>query len=82
MNDKPDRKINEQELLRLGLSEETIKEAKERERKGLLNIEPSPDLVAKTIAEYEAKYPVIFNEKKHEKSMFYRFCDYLRSWYK
>ena len=43
------RKVNVEELRKYGFSEKEIEEALEREKRGLHEVEPSPDLVAKTL---------------------------------
>ena len=86
MTNKPQRKIDEQELRRLGFSEAAIKEARAREQRGLLDIELSPDLVDRTIAQCNQ----IFEEQQHrtkmETSFLYRtvhtICDYVKSFYR
>lgn len=86
MNDKPQRKVDEQMLMRLGFSEAAIKEAKERERKGLLDIEPQPSLVERTIIECNCA----IKEQEHRRKMgenflhrtFYSLYDRVRNWYK
>lgn len=86
MDDKPQRKVDEQMLKRLGFSEAAIQEAKERERKGLLDIEPQPSLVERTIAECNRAITEQEHRRKMEENFLYRtfysLYDRVRSLYK
>lgn len=62
------RKVNVEELRKYGISEKLIKEALEREKRGLHEIEPSPDLIERTL-ERARKF---LKNKKNKKRMLRR----------
>ncbi|MBI4141674.1 hypothetical protein HY484_01990 [Candidatus Woesearchaeota archaeon] len=57
MTDPQKNKINDDELRSLGFSEEAIKEAQEREKRGLLDIKPSVDLVERVKKQVGTQLP-------------------------
>ena len=66
--------------------EAAIEEAKEHERRGLLDIEPPIGLLEQITEKCRQKFEAEEHKRKMETSFCYRtfnnFCDYVKHWYK